>query len=72
MPKMTSIACPECGKTMAHGFLRAESYIGGAKWTAKKTRLGSPGDRLVNPDGFGFVYLEGYRCPGCRFLALHY
>ena len=57
---------------MAHGFLRTESYIGGAKWTAKRTRLGSPGVVLVRPDRFGWVYLEGYRCPTCRFLALHY
>lgn len=57
---------------MAHGFLRAESFIGGAKWTAKRTRLGSRGDPLVNPDALGYVYLEGHRCPRCRFLALHY
>ena len=57
---------------MAHGFLRAESYIGGAKWTPKRTRLGSGGEALVHPDGLGNVYLEGFRCPGCRFLALHY
>lgn len=57
---------------MAHGFLRAESFIGGAAWTTKRTRLGSHGVPLVRPDGFGYVYLEGDRCPDCRLLTLRY
>jgi hypothetical protein len=57
---------------MAHGYLRTESYIGGAKWTLRRTRLGAPGVPLVQPDGFGFVYIEGFRCPDCRYLGLHY
>ncbi len=72
MNPSAEVPCPECGRPMAHGFLRTESYIGGAKWTARRTRLGAKGEGLVKPDALGYVYLEGYRCPGCRFLALHY
>lgn len=72
MPSRPSRDCPECGTPMDHGFLVAESYIGGAKWMTRRTRLGAGGKALVNPDGFGNVYLEGFRCSGCRYLSLHY
>ena len=57
---------------MVHGFLQAESFIGGAKWTPRKTRLGAGGTALVKPDAFGNVYLEGFHCPTCRLFTLHY
>jgi hypothetical protein len=57
---------------MASGHLVAESLLGGAKWTAKKTRLAAGGESLVSPDSWGNVYLDGFRCPGCRTLVLRY
>ena len=72
MPTESRVSCPECGGAMQPGFLLAESYIGGAKWVTRRTRLARGGTSLVRPDGLGNVYLAGHRCPGCRFLALHY
>jgi len=57
---------------MEPGFLVAESYLGGAKWVLRKTRLGAGGEALVRPDALGNVYVGGRRCRRCRFLALHY
>jgi hypothetical protein len=57
---------------MARGFLQPESFIGGAKWASRKTRLGAGGRALVRPDAFGNVFLEGFHCSACRILALHY
>ena len=64
--------CPECGARMDRGYLVAESYLGGAKWVARKTRLAGGGSRLVPPDTWGNVYLAGGRCPRCRLLVLRY
>ncbi len=64
--------CPECGRKMDRGFLVAESYIGGAKWVARKTRLAGGGSRLVPPDAWGNVYFGGHRCTRCRLLVLAY
>jgi hypothetical protein len=47
---------------MEAGFLVAESFVGGAKWMRKKTRLAMGGEVLADPDGLGNVYLEGLRC----------
>lgn len=72
MPSSPPMLCPECGNPMEHGFLAAESYIGGAKWAVKKSKLGAGGKALVKPDVLGNVYLEGFRCPDCKYLSLHY
>ncbi|MEK6988306.1 MAG: PF20097 family protein [Candidatus Thermoplasmatota archaeon] len=64
--------CPSCGKPMMKGFLVAESFVEGAKWTKEKTKLALGGEVLVKPDGFGNVYINGYRCPACRFVFLRY
>lgn len=57
---------------MESGYLAAESFLAGAKWATKKGRLGARGPTLVDPDGLGMVYLEGFRCQGCKALFLHY
>ncbi len=57
---------------MDRGYLVAESLLGGAKWTARKTKLAAGGQRLVDPDGWGNVYLPGFRCSSCRILSLRY
>ncbi len=72
MQRRLRTECPECGKLMEHGFLVAESYIGGAKWVTRRTRLAGGGARLVGPDTWGNVYFEGFRCSGCKYLSLHY
>ncbi len=64
--------CPECRGSMDRGYLVAESLLGGAKWTARKTKLAAGGQRLVDPDGWGNVYLPGFRCSSCRILSLRY
>ncbi len=71
-PFSWTMDCPECSKPMERGFLAAESFIGGAKWTTKKTKLGVGGEALVKPDGLGNVYLEGFHCPSCKLLSLRY
>lgn len=65
-------ACPECGGRMDRGFLVAESYLGGAKWVTRRTRMAAGGASLVRPDNWGNVFLAGQRCPGCRLLVLRY
>ncbi len=64
--------CAFCGKPMLQGFLVAESFVEGAKWTREKTKLALGGEVLVKPDGFGNVYITGYRCVGCRRVVLRY
>ena len=72
MSSKPEMRCPECGKPMEHGFLAAESFIGGVKWTTKKSRLGASGPALRKPDVLGNVYLEGFHCSACKYLSLHY
>lgn len=72
MPGTAQKVCPDCGGPMQKGFLVAESYLGGAKWAARRTRLAASGERLVNPDAWGNVYIAGLRCARCRYLALRY
>ncbi len=57
---------------MEHGYLGTESFIGGAKWTRTRSRLGAKGPTLVKPGVLGNVYFEGGRCASCRYLLLHY
>lgn len=64
--------CPSCGEPMEEGYLGSESFIGGAKWDTKKSRLGIGGEELVKPGGLGMVYFQGNRCRGCRLLLLCY
>ena len=64
--------CPHCGTTMKSGYLVAESLLGGAKWTRRKTRLAAGGEAVVRPDAWGNVYLGGFRCESCRTLVLRY
>ncbi len=64
--------CPNCGAAMDSGYLVAESLLGGAKWTRRKTRLAAGGEALVAPDAWGNVYLGGFRCGGCQTLVLAY
>ncbi len=64
--------CPQCNGPMESGYLRAESFIDGAKWTTKKTLLAIGGERIKGTDAGGNVYLEGFRCRSCRILSLQY
>lgn len=64
--------CPACKKPMMNGFLVAESFLQGAKWMQERTRLALGGETLVQPDGFGNVYIPGLRCPSCKVLILKY
>lgn len=69
---MRPVNCPDCGGRMEPGYLRAESFIGGAKWTRKKTLSGVGGEPLAGTDLGGNVYLSGHRCRACRVLTLRY
>lgn len=57
---------------MAKGFLVAESFVEGAKWMTEKTRLARGGEVIVKPDGWGNVYMDAYRCLGCRRVIVQY
>ena len=65
-------SCPVCGRPMEKGLLAAESFVGGVKWVKERTRLALGGESLAPPDRWGNVYLDGFRCTGCRILALSY
>ena len=69
---MVENPCPSCGKPMEQGFVIAENFVEGARWTMKKTRLGAGGEKLVEADAFGNQYIPGYRCPSCKLLLLFY
>jgi len=63
--------CPKCGGEMDSGQLRAESFMGGAKW------LDSDSDKIVKeeiarPGPWGYVRLFGFRCESCKVLCLSY
>ena len=64
--------CPQCDRPMESGYLRAESFIGGAKWTTKKSVLGIGGELIAGTDLSGNVYVAGFRCAACRVLTLRY
>ena len=57
---------------MEKGFLVAENFVEGARWTAQKTRFGTGGEKLVPPDALGNQYIQGFRCTGCKLLLLFY
>jgi len=57
---------------MEEGFVIAENFVEGARWTKQKTRLGTGGEKLVAADAFGNQYIPGYRCPSCKLLLLFY
>lgn len=69
---MAADVCPSCGKPMAKGYLVAESFVEGAKWMTEKTRLARGGEVIFRPDGWGNVYMDAYRCLGCRRVFLQY
>lgn len=69
---MVENPCPSCGKPMEEGFVIAENFVEGARWTKRKTRLGAGGEKLVEADAFGNQYIPGYRCPSCKLLLLFY
>ncbi len=69
---MAADVCPSCGRPMAKGYLVAESFVEGAKWMTEKTRLARGGEVIVKPDGWGNVYMDAYRCPGCRRVIVQY
>lgn len=64
--------CPQCGRPMESAYLRAESFIGGAKWSRKKSVLGTGGEPIADMDLGGNVYIAGFRCSSCRVLSLRY
>lgn len=64
--------CPACGKLMEAGFVVAENFVEGARWTKQKTRLGTGGEPIVKADAFGNQYIPGFRCTSCRLLLLVY
>lgn len=68
---MVSIVnCPNCGKEMEHGFLRAESFIGGVKWMTEVSSKSLGLESLAKPNAMGFCFLEGDRCKECRKIVL--
>jgi len=69
---MAENPCPSCGKAMETGFLIAEHFVEGARWTKVKTRLGTGGEKLVDADMLGNQYIAGFRCPSCKLLLLFY
>ncbi len=64
--------CPSCGRPLTKGYLVAESFVEGAKWMVNKTKLAVGGEVIFKPDGWGNVYMDAYRCNGCRRLFLQY
>ncbi len=64
--------CPSCGEPMEEGYLGSESFIGGAKWDIKKSKLGIGGEELAKPGSLGMAYFEGNRCKNCSLLLLRY
>ena len=64
--------CPACAKPMETGFLVAENFVEGARWTRVKTRFGTGGEQLVKADALGNQYIPGFRCTSCRLLLLVY
>lgn len=69
---MAADVCTTCGRPMTKGFLVAESFVEGAKWMSEKTRLARGGEVIFKPDGWGNVYMDAYRCNGCRRVVLQY
>jgi hypothetical protein len=64
--------CPNCTKEMEHGYLRAESFIGGVKWMPEKSSKTLGLEGLAKPDALGFCFLEGSRCRECHYIVLQY
>jgi ssDNA-binding Zn-finger/Zn-ribbon topoisomerase 1 len=64
--------CPRCGKDMEHGYIRAESFIGGIKWMREKSTKSLGLETVAKPDMLGFVFIEGFRCPECRLICSQY
>ena len=64
--------CPNCGKEMEKGFVRAESFIAGGKWMNEKTNKTLGLESLAKPDALGFCFIEGHRCWDCHFVVLKY
>jgi len=65
-------ACPNCGKEMAPGFLGTERIFSDVSWFKEKTMFGTGGESLDIKDKMGMIYIEGYRCAGCKTLQLKY
>jgi hypothetical protein len=57
---------------MSPGFLGSESFIGGSKWFLERTKLAFGGEEVAQPNTFGMVYIEGFRCRDCKTLVLKY
>jgi hypothetical protein len=57
---------------MLKGYLVAESFVEGAKWMVERSRLARGGEVLIKPDGWGNVYMDAYRCMGCRRVLVRY
>ena len=57
---------------MEQGFVVAENFVEGARWTKQKSRFGTGGERIVEPDMLGNQYIPGFRCTGCKLLLLFY
>lgn len=57
---------------MESGYLVTESLMEGAKWLRERTRLALGGETLADPDRWGNVYLNAFRCPDCRRISLTY
>ena len=64
--------CTTCGRPMVKGYLVAEAFVDGAKWMTEKSRLARGGEILIKPDGWGNVYMDAYRCTGCRRVIVQY
>ncbi|NLT36892.1 MAG: hypothetical protein GXX95_01865 [Methanomassiliicoccus sp.] len=62
--------CPNCGKEMEHGFVRAESFIGGVKWMTEVSSKSLGLESIAKPNSLGFCFMEGDRCKECHKILI--
>ncbi len=70
--ELEGMNCPKCAKEMESGFVRAESFIGGVKWMKEKSNRSLGLEGIAKPDSLGFCFMQGYRCPECRYVIIQY
>lgn len=64
--------CPECSEAMSTGAACVRSYAGGLTWHEAPSTLALHGKTLVSGPLGGTIWLEGFRCPKCHLLMVHY
>jgi Domain of unknown function (DUF6487) len=69
---LQSPVCPSCGTTMTAGSLGTMSYVAGVTWHKSRSALALGGEKIAGSSLGGMVWMDGFRCPGCRLLLLQY